>query len=173
MKEEGNGTNGKRRRTIADLSPDAITLRKRLETLAPGDSVTYAELTKLIGGDVQRSRHGALYRARAILMREKSMVFAAMKGEGLKRLTDDEIAKTGYGVIRTVRRASSRGMKRLACVSEFEKLSSDAQTAHNTAMSVLGTLHQFTAPARVEKIEGAVREQKAALPSGKMLEMFR
>ena len=172
--DTGNGkTNGKGRRTIADLSPDAIALRKRLETLNPGDTVSYADLTALIGADVQTSRHGALYRARAILLREKSMVFAPIKGEGLKRLGDEDISRLGYAIIRRVRKAAARGMKTLACVANFDKLSTDGQVAHNATMTMMSAFHQFSAPTRMAKIETAVRESRAAIPSGRVLEMFK
>lgn len=173
MKEgNGNGTNGKTRRAISDLSPDAITLRKRLEALSPGDTVSYAELTGLVGGNVQTVRHGALYRARAILLREKSFVFAAVRGEGLKRLSDEDIARSGVSIFRRVRKATTRGMRTLACIGDFNRLTAEAQISHNLGMSALAVLHQFVAPARLEKLEAAVKEQKAALPSAKVLEMF-
>lgn len=157
---------------IADLSPDASLLKMRLAQSQVGEVIAYRELSDVIGQDVQNRRRSALRRAQAILQRERGFVFAAVKGEGLKRLSDDEIARLGPGIARRIHRAALRGVRRLSVVA-FDGLSADAKCAHNAGMAALSFLSKASDSQQYRKVEEAVKAAQKTLPTAKMLELFR
>src|SRR5690606_7840323 len=75
--------------TIAQKSIDAQIIERHLETAEVGQLVTYVELSQLVGRDVQKKDRHLLETAKRALLR-RGMVFEAVRGEGVKRVTDDE-----------------------------------------------------------------------------------
>lgn len=165
----GNGRN----KAMQELNPDVLLLRKRLEAVSVGETVGYEELSALVAADVRTRRYSALYRARMRLFREKQMVFSPVRSVGIKRLGDREIAMLGNSFAKRIHKVARRGMRTLACVHEFGGLDLEAQVAHNTGMSVLGTFNIMTMPSKLEMVEKEVRRRQGVLASANMLELFK
>jgi len=161
--------NGK---TIGEMLPDTLTLYKRLLTAKVGEQISYEELSGLIGADVTE-RRGPLTSAIRRAQREKEMVFDSVRGQGIKRLDDVQIATSATGIIKRVRRMSEKAIKRLTCVRDFAAMPDDAQVKHNAGMSILAVMRQVSTPATAKKVEAAVTAAKGALPLAKTLEVFK
>ena len=73
---------------IFETSTDSKTLAAVLAAATVGQIISYDELSKAIGRTVTASK---LSTARYIVQREQRIVFGAVAGVGLKRLSDAEI----------------------------------------------------------------------------------
>jgi len=160
------------KRTIQELSIDSRTIYDRLVKVEIDEFIPYSDLTDLIGRSVQYEARGNLNTARNMARREHGMVFGVVIGEGLKRLKDEEIVGIGMKAVKAIGKASRRAMSKLICVKEFDKMSSDVQTKHNTMLSILGVMNAISKPKKIEALEGRVASAQKRLPLSKTLEAF-
>jgi hypothetical protein len=157
---------------IRPMSIDAQVLYERLEKTQIGDRVSYKELNAIIDKNVQNGARHLLETARRAAMRKHHMVFQVIANEGLLRLDDLGIVATGKLSIAKVGRATRRGLKKLACVQNFDGMSNEAKIKHNTFASTLGALSLFTRGSSVKRIEEKVTEANVKLATRKTLEAF-
>jgi hypothetical protein len=127
-------------RPTFEKSLDTTTLEVFLREVPSGEFVSYAKLTSVVGRDVRRSSaKAALQSARTSLLREQ-IRFATIRNEGIRRMTDAEIAHSGAAEIRGVHRRATIGVKRVAAVRDFDALPNDAKIKHNVSAAHLGVL---------------------------------
>lgn len=152
-------------------SLDVKLLSERLRAAKVNDLIGYDELTAILKQDV-RSQRGRpkLASARRILERE-GMIFECVTNQGVKRLDDEGIVKTGAAAVKRVHRASRRATRRLGCAN-FDRLSRDSQTKHNVNMSILSFLGTATSETSQKRIEAKVQKTSRALASNDLLEAF-
>lgn len=148
--------------TMTRLGIDAENIAKQLRTALVGALVRYDDLTKLVGRDVTGEARGAMNSARRLLLRE-GIRFDVVRGEGLKRMSDSEVAQSGAASIRSVRRKVNGEIKKLSAVSDFNSLTGAEKVQHNTAMSVLGVMSHFSKQEQVKTIEGCVTQSSQRL----------
>jgi hypothetical protein len=153
-------------------SYDVRTLVLYLSECPVGKLITYQEMSGLIDKDVQTEARHILTSARKITQREHGIVFGTIPEEGLKRLSDYEIVQTGQDTVVKIRRASHRGVTRIA-VAQPEKLSLEQRTQQNTYLSFLAMLHLASQEKRIKKLEAKVKEVQARLPLDTTLEAFK
>ena len=134
------------------LSVDTQTLMGILEKAQIGDIIPYHTLTETIRRDVTLEGRGAMDSARRILMRDKQIVFDAIRGVGLKRLSDQEITETSPRFINQARRKAAKGLKTLACAN-YAQLSQEQKTQHNVGAAILGVMKLAGATSSVNKIK--------------------
>lgn len=158
---------------IQQLSIDAKMIYERLIASSVGDTITYSELSELIGRDVQRTGRGALVTARRRARNIDRMVFGTVRTSGLTRLSDAQIVETGEGALSHIRRAARRGAQTVLCVQNFNSLPNEKKVQHNTYVSMLGMMAEVAKPAKIRAIEKSVEATQAALPLAKMLEELR
>ena len=79
------------KRTINEVSADTLALYEALKDITIDGMITYANLSDLIGRDVQSEAIGSLTTARRMCQREDQIVFSPVRGVGLKRLDDSGI----------------------------------------------------------------------------------
>lgn len=154
------------------LSPETNAVVKKLESMSIGDFASYADLSALVGGDIQGRANHYLQSARRVLRNEKQYVFGVVTDEGVKRLNDEEIVLEGSRRILHIRRASRTAMKTLVCVSDFEAMTEETKKRHNTTLSVLGAINLFSKPTSIKKIDNAVAGSGNRLQIGETIAMF-
>ena len=163
----------KRKRAIQELHIDSRTLYDRLEKVELiNPIITYRELGDLIGRNVQKQARGNLYTAIHMMQREHTIVFGTVKGIGLKRLNDEEVAHTGGGVLQHIKRATTRGIRKLICIEDFNSLPNEAKIKHNASLSILGVFREMTKQKKIKQIESKVNETQLQLPIVKTIEAF-
>ncbi len=160
-------------KAIQQLSIDAKMIYDHLISVGVGDTVTYANLTNLIGRDVQKQGRGALITARRRARNLDRIIFGTVRDVGLMRLSDTEIVETGEGTLRHIRRAARRGAQNVLCVQDFNKLPNDKKIQHNTFVSMFGVMAEITKPNKIKAIERRVESAQAVLPVAKMMEELR
>ncbi len=160
------------KKTIMTVSQDSLLLVEKLRAVEVGAQITYSELSQAVGRNVQTEARGCLNTARAILQREDSTLFAPIRGIGLKRLTDGEIAQVGGQTLRHVNNSAKRGIRKLACVRDFNALTNEEKIRHNAAMSVLGVFYEVSKTKGIRQIEAAVAVVQKELPLKEALRAF-
>lgn len=157
-----------------ETSVETRLLYQRLRTVAVGESVTYRELSEIIGQDVQGAGRSALVSARRIALRDDLALFDPIRGSGLRRLSDHENLASASAVFGKVRRAARRGVERLTAISDFAALSDADKAMHNAGVSALRVVELMSKPKSIDRLASAVNTTNAGeLPVARTLEFFR
>lgn len=139
--------------TIPQLSVDAQALAKRLASAQPGQLFTWEELNQVLPG---RSLSGkdryVLNTAKRLVQRENKIVFASVHGEGIRRMTDEEIADLRHSTVRRVRNIARRDARKMTC-ADYEKLTNEKRISLNTGLAICGAIAQFTKAGSVKQVE--------------------
>lgn len=146
------------------LSSDSKALAQELAKAATGDVMTYADLSAIVGRDVQEAARSALNTARHVVQREHRIVFDVVIGVGLRRLESSEIVDLSDKARDRTRSIARRISKKLTCV-EYDELPREKQTKHNAALSMFGLMKELASDGAQKRIEHKV--ENAALPSMK------
>lgn len=166
-KSEINGKVPRFRRTI-----DTQTVIDRLEKTAPGELVTYKELSELIGRDIADGARHVLQSAKRALQKHRQMVFAAVTKQGVRRLDDAGIVDTGTAAVKRIGRAARHAGVTLAC-ADFDKLDDGRRVKHNAVLSYFGVVEAISKKGAIAKIETRVAKTQQRLPLMKTLDAFR
>jgi len=156
-----------------ELSIDTKFLYDRMVKAGSGEVVMYSELSELINGDVQGEARSNMNSARRRAASIDGIEFNAIRGVGLKRMSDREIARAGEYYIGGIRRKARRGMKVIGHVGDPSALANEDKIKMNTDASFLGVIGHMSKPKHLKRIEEAVREAVNKLPPLKTLELFR
>lgn len=160
------------KKSIPELSVDSKLLYERLKKAGIGETVTYAELSGIVGRDVANGGRGTMMTARRLCQAEHQMVFGTVRKVGLKRLSDQEIVDTGEAVTKHIRKTARRGARRIACAN-YQALANDAKVRHNAQISLLGAIVALSKPSSIKRLEKSVAKEHEQLPVAKTLEVFR
>lgn len=153
-----------------EMSSNARFILQRLAKAEKGELVSYKTLADLIGSEVNGST-GALHTATRRALRDHDMVFAAVPGEGVKRLTDAEIVAQSEDAVQRQRRASRRAAEKLTKV-DFGAITDDEKVRHNAHLSLFSSVAHISSRKQVEQIEAAVRKAGHDMPIAQTLKMF-
>ena len=164
--------NGDRKRTIPGLAHDTKMIIERLRKVSPGEEVSYEEINKLVGRNVQNGARSNLISARRYVERESQIVFGVVFGKGLKRLLNHEIPYVADQALARVGRLARRTGRSIDCV-DFEALTEKDRVAHNARKGILAVLAHGVRSTTVQRIEGAVSNANGkVLPELKVIEQF-
>ena len=161
-------------KTISQISVDAQVIATRLGNTAAGETIPYHELTALVGRDVTKEARGILYTARRVVLRQKGLVFDAVFGVGIKRLSQEEIPALGEQAIVHIRRTARRARYRISRgIANYDELPGEKRTQAMVANSMLGALESMANPRQQEKIKALVERSGQSIPMQKVLESFQ
>ena len=156
-------------KAIPEAHPDTEVLYSRLRECKKGDEIDYATLGSLIGRNVQGDARGLLYTARNRARARDGLVFEAIRGIGLKCLSNSETVHAASSALKHVRRYTKRASRKLITV-DYDALNKEDQTEHNTHLSILGAMGLMASPRNQAKVLAAVEETHARLPMRGLLE---
>lgn len=156
---------------LFEMSADARLLRQKLAKVGVGEEISYADLSKEVSRDVTGC-FAALHSARRSLLNSDQIVFEAIRGIGLRRLSDAEIVDASERDITKVRRAAKRGAKKLLSVGDFSALSNEKQLQHTTRLSVMTMVAHAASDKGIEKVEKAAAGRSNELPIAETLAAF-
>lgn len=152
---------------IADIE----TIARKLGEMSIGTTLNYEVLTALIGREVRSHRH-LLISARKQVEQETGALFEIVRDVGIKRLTADETADVGLGVIRKVRRAARRGVDRLGRVrvNDMDREAANKVIAHRSQLGAIALVADGRKSATLAKEAG---KTGTLVPAGRVLDMFK
>lgn len=129
-------------RPIFLASDETKKVQARLESVDIDDIVTWEELSNIVGGNIQKTR-GCLFTARKNLLNEKQMVFASIRGVGLKRIANADIVKNETMTARKIRKQARNSLKRLSIVDP-NNLKGTEKTDYLVASATIGAISLCT-----------------------------
>ena len=151
-------------------SNDTAIIENRLRSTKPGDLVSYAELSTLLGRDVNEFCRGNVVSARRTLIKE-SIFFDCVTNEGYKRLTNEEAVTAADHYRTRAKHAARRGMTQLENVP-FDGLSDESKKKHVTLAAQLGAVDLFSSSRATKRIESAVTDASNKMALGETLKLF-
>ncbi len=162
------------KKTIKEISIDSQMIYQRLIKMEPGQSISYDELSEIIGRDIQVYGRYNLYTATRMALRDESMVFESIRNQGIRRLKNDEIPHIiGSSAIGKIRKISKVNSKKIIAV-DYDALSNDSKVKHNMALSVLGAFLTMTKTKSITMIEETINlNEMNRLTYAKTLESFK
>lgn len=110
---------------------------------ANGD-VSYDALCAAAGGMALDDIRQSLAAARRYLERDEGIVYATIRGKGLRRLSDAEKVDSAEAFTRTIYRTAGRGSRRLDAVHDFSALPNEQQLAATLRRTVFETVRRET-----------------------------
>lgn len=153
-------------------SIDVQMIYDRLHKANTGDTVSYADLTELIGRDVQDRARYILLRALDLLRRDHNYVFGTVRRVGVKRLADGEIVGSAASDVASIRRKARKAASKLTCVADYDALTPDERIRHNATVSLFGAIATMTKRPEMKRLETAVEATGRTLPLARTLEAF-
>jgi hypothetical protein len=156
-------------------SPENAAVIARIETalaaVSLGQTVSYAELSKVAKRDLQNGSRWLL--TRAIEHTEKSLgcAFEAVRGVGIRRLPSDEIPNVGLASLRRIRSTARRGKKRIDRANTNSLSEADKRRVVGFG-AMLGAV-SLIADGRKASAIAAVADPVKPIPPENILDMFR
>lgn len=156
---------------IPTISAETEILCNRLAKLAPGESVSYDELSKIIRQNVRGVAAHTLASARRKARHDHGVVLVTIRTQGVKRakgLDYDGITKQATA---SIRRKARKALKEslLMPQEEFAELPNAGKVALNTSRSMLGVIDHASSPQVYRKIEATPQVQNGRLAIGEVL----
>ena len=139
-------------RPIFLASEETKKVIAKLESTTIGQIIPWNELSAAVGGDVQKAR-ACIVTARKNLLNDKQMVFAAVRGVGLKRIANADVVRNEGMVSSRIRCQVKRSMKRLSTVDPASLEGSD-KTDYAVTSATLGAISLCTS----KKFEGVANQ---------------
>jgi hypothetical protein len=124
---------------IFDRSPETEKLIEILGAATPGDQFTYIGLAKSLGLPNKDIRHN-ITSARRFLETRDGIVFGPIRGVGIQRMTDEEIANGGLEIVGKMARQGKKGERRNRIVSDSKILSPQAFNTVLVSNAIFETL---------------------------------
>lgn len=143
------------------MSADTRFLFQELKKLGPGDTVSYADISALLGREINGASP-VLQSAKKACLRE-SIVIDVVRGVGLRRLRDDEIVRCIDKDLGSIRRKSRKGVRKLVSVQDFSALSPRDQLSHSVKMTVLSMTAEVSSDKSMKKLEKPVAARASEL----------
>jgi len=155
----------------------SVDTKKVVEVLLqvpPNGTVSYADLSKVIGRDVTKEARHVLESARRIVFAQEQTIFDAIRGEGIKRADDIAVINSLDDGFAKIRRTAKRYNRRAEHgVKDFNALPNDLKIKHNTARSMLGVVEHIMKQSQVKQFEVKVAKAADSLSLASTLEAFK
>jgi hypothetical protein len=151
-------------------------IAKALREIPEGDTITYEEMTKLIGIDTSPKGSGYQYQytARDILERDEKIVFECLFKVGLKRLPPEKVALSSSSMyLKRKRSLIRRNKRRIDTVNDvYEDLSAEARFKTDLARTLLSFDAQMTRRKNINKIQANIKDANKAVEFTDTLRLF-
>jgi hypothetical protein len=154
---------------VSDTNTDARILADLLKVCPFGETVTWADMSSVLGRDAREYRW-RLYAAFRLTQREDGAVFSRIQGIGYRRLSPGEIHLIGQTARTRIRNTARRGSRALVAGAKGCNLSEDEQKAVSREQAALGIFEHLARdrnlsaePAKAEPYSVSAKKMLAAL----------
>lgn len=157
---------------IREASFETKKIIERLSALNPGESLSYRDIQEMCGLSSLAPCRGYIQTARRTL-RSDGVLFEAIRGQGLRRMTDEQIATQCPSWRRRRIRVQAREMvKDIGAIQSFASLSDEAQLSVYVAQSEAAIIQKATDRGAETKLRDASRAKKEQLAIGESLRLL-
>lgn len=151
------------------LSIETKILMELLTKVQEGSSLSWTEIRSAIGKEDVSS---VLATARRRLALDERIYFEALRGVGLRRLTNGEKTRAAEPLRAKTNRAAKRALRMITSV-DYENLSAEEKATHNFGAATVGLLIHFSTRKTAKQIEDMTLKQSGVIPPMKLLEALR
>lgn len=158
-------------RPMFEMSADSRLLYQRLRRAAVDEVVTYTELS----AEIHRPVSGATPALRTAIdaaRRDDDIVFAAVRGIGMKRLNDVDIVDQSTADAVAIRRRAKRAAVKLTKVSDYSALPAGKQLEHTARLSIFAAIAEISSDKSIRKVAAAAGGRAGELPISETLRAF-
>jgi len=157
---------------IHEISHATRMLSQRIQKLAQGETLGYAEIDGIIGGGSRGGKRHIVGSARYIAEREAGVVCESVRGVGLRRLQADEIGRIGDTAVSRIRSTSRSACRKMRRAIEETPPSGDSLTLALSRVAVLGAIGEMTTQRRIDSAEKAAKVAGAPVSADAVLALF-
>lgn len=159
-------TNEQIKSIISPSSGKHLMLMPRLLAAKVGELITYAELSKLLGEDVQTKGKSALRTARHKIRRSDRITFHVQPDVGIFRPTDEQIADRMKDLRHVIKRKAKSTLLESACILKIEALTQEQQTKVHMEQLICSMVIDATSSKSAKAIEKKIATTGKTLSIG-------
>ncbi len=161
-------------KTIPEISIETTLLYERLIKMQADEVISYKELSKLCGRNVQKEAYANCATARRKAERSGNFVIKVIPKVGLKRLHSfSEYDSLAQKELKHLRKRSSKAFRDYNTFQGYDDLKPEEKVKVLTTQTLLAFIHTSTGKNKQSKIEQVVQQTNQKLPYTKTLEAFR
>jgi hypothetical protein len=142
-----------------------------LRNLQPGESLSYAELSKIAGVEINGTSY-QLRSAREIVMRENGIVAEPIHGIGIKRLRNVEIVNSTSRGVSRITKAAAREARKLS-KADFVVLDEATRRSYATYASVIEVVGTITSGKGVARVAANIPATAMELTLAQTMRLFQ
>ncbi|SCM71564.1 hypothetical protein KL86PLE_100265 [uncultured Pleomorphomonas sp.] len=157
-------------RPIFQSSAETRLITQELAKCAKGEIIPYERICEVVSRPLDDIR-GNIATAMRRVLRDKDFVFSAVRGVGLKRLTDAEIVADGSARTTALHKSAARAVERQS-KADFDSLTNEQKIRFSAEMSVNSAIAMMTRESSIKKVEAKVPPAARELPTNDTLSMF-
>jgi hypothetical protein len=156
------------------MSPETKMLCQLLAKLQVGETVTYSEMSDVVGFNVQSNNgRGRFYTAYNRTLIDQGIYLENVRGTGYRRVANNDVPNSVTNRrSRKLRSQVKRWGKELFSGFDYRNASKDAQRDFNQSVAIHGTLALFSKPQTQDKIKEQVAIANGDINIGDTLKMF-
>lgn len=159
-------------KSMFEISKNTRLVYQLLASLAEGEEVKYAELSAIVGGDIQRGARHNLTSAREKAERDDGIVTECIPKVGIKRVARKDLASVGESAISRARNTARHGaMSVLRGVEKTPPTGEDLTRAMVLA-SVASTIAEMGGSKRIEAAVKAAGNKAKEMSFTDTLKLF-
>ena len=147
--------------SMLEVSANTSLLTERLAQLEPGEMISYTDLNKIIGRDVQKEARHHLTSAMHRVLRLNQIYICAIRNQGVKRVTPEQNAAITPTQVRLkLNRGARRGRKNLDCITdaEYKLLSNDQKVSLGAGRALMGMIMNASSPSKAKALTNMVSD---------------
>lgn len=133
--------------------------------------ISYEALNSACGRNVQSEASHCLRTARDTILREDNEVWEVDRMVGIRRLKGYEITAVGAQTLKSIRRKSRKGVRKLAATN-FESLSNEEKIRHNSTAAMLGAMTHLSTTKSVARIDAVQTTQPRRVDFSETMKLF-
>jgi hypothetical protein len=138
--------------TSPQIEIETDILANVLAEVASGETVTYARLSLAIGRDVSKSNARlALMKARKRVEKNTGALFATVRGEGVQRLTAENVPGIGAQTRRSIKRRAKSAYERLTA-QKYNNVTDETRRRIDAERSLLGAIASMASDGAAHKV---------------------
>ena len=137
---------------IFKLSLEAQLIYELLKKCQIGDIITYQEINKLIGRDIQK-RLDVLYTARKLARKHENFIFDCIMNVGIKRINSKEIlGKESTQTLKRIVSTTKNSVKNMNCI-DYSTLDNSERYRLNCTRSLMVVISETAKQKTLESLQ--------------------
>lgn len=159
-------------RGLFELAYETKVIIDLLKAAKDGETVTYKQMLEATERTSVNAIRGNINTARRALQ-DEGYLFDTVRREGVKRMSDEDIATSGTRHQRHIKRTAQKAIKEQGAIRDFGALSAAGRYASLVTQTIMATIAHATSSKASKQIDADVKARQEQLTIGQTLEAFK